>query len=377
MKPDTESIITRIVLIPLLLLLTACATDDPGTPDHDEVPLGVVLMIGDGMGEACLDLLRITRGSTSLDRLPVRGRVLTENVSGRTTDSAAAATAFAAGISTYNGAIAVGPDSLPVETVLEVAESLGMATGLVATSSVTHATPAAFASHIYSRSRQFDIARQMADSGVDVLLGGGWRWFDPSVRPDGLDLLADLEALGYQVFGSGDPLPAAPGSDPASGGTGTVGLYASDGMAHADSRLPSLTAMASFALEALIDDPEGFFLMIEGSQIDWAAHDNDEAWLLDEMIEFDATVAAVLDRLASRPNTLVIVTADHVTGGLSVEEGGTPGEAVFSWTTTGHTSQPVPILSRGFEAARFRGELPNFVIGRILLDLVRAGSITN
>ena len=166
-------------LLLLLPLFIACSDRIP--PDR-ATPLGMILLIGDGMGYCALDAARIRIGSLHMDQLPVSGSVLTNNVFNRITDSAAAGTAYAAGVSSYNGAISVGPDSLPVETILEIAEMRGMATGIVATSSVTHATPAAFISHVVDRDNEYEIARQTATSGVDILLGGGRRCFNNPAR---------------------------------------------------------------------------------------------------------------------------------------------------------------------------------------------------
>ncbi len=128
--------------------------------------------------------------------------------------------------------------------------------------------------------------------------------------------------------------------------------------------------MAEVALRAVMRDPDGFILMIEGSQIDWAGHDNDADWFLDEMADFDETVAFVRDLVATRPNTLMIVTSDHVTGGPSVEAGPGPGEVVITWTTTGHTSDTVPIFASGVQADRFSGLQTNYEVGRKLREIL-------
>lgn len=331
--------------------------------------LGIVLLIGDGMGTGSLVAARLRAGMLATEGLPVRGELLTASTSDPITDSGAAATALATGVRTYNYAIGVGPDGTRLETVLEAAEQKGMSTGLVATSSVTHATPAAFAAHVTNRNEQYEIARQMAvSSGVDVLLGGGRQYFLPGSRPDGADLLAPLRARGCAYVEAEAALTAS-----VSAGTScVVGLFATDHMPKVtEGRTPALVQMATAALSILQRDPDGFFLMIEGSQIDFAGHANDGEYNLAETLDFDAAVAAVLRVLKDRPNTLVVVTADHETGGLTAEPGATPGSIIFRWTTTGHTDAPVPLFARGKAAQELSGTHTIDHVGKLLLRLVR------
>jgi alkaline phosphatase len=331
--------------------------------------LGIVLLIGDGMGTGSLAAARLRAGMLAMEWLPVRGELLTASTSDPITDSGAAATALATGVRTYNYAIGVGPDGTRLETVLEAAEQKGMSTGLVATSSITHATPAAFAAHVANRAEQYEIARQMAvSSGVDVLLGGGRQFFLPGSRPDGADLLAPLRARGCTYVEAEAALVAS-----ASSGTScVVGLFAPDHMPKVtEDRAPALVEMATAALTILQRDPDGFFLMIEGSQIDFAGHANDGEYNVAETLDFDATVSAVLRVLKDRPNTLVVVTADHETGGLTAAPGATSGSIVFRWTTTGHTDAPVPLFARGLKAQDLAGTHAIDRVGKLLLQLVR------
>ena len=159
-----------------------------------EPPNRVILIIADGAGASYWTAAAYAADNLAVKRFPVMGLIDTRASDNKITDSAAAATAFSAGVRTYNGGIGVDPDSNSVTTVLEVAQSRGMATGLVATSSVTHATPAAFASHVPDRNMEWEIARQLAGADVDVILGGGRRFFDPNSRPDSLDLLSHIAA---------------------------------------------------------------------------------------------------------------------------------------------------------------------------------------
>jgi len=246
--------------------------------------------------------------------------------------------------------------------VLEVAEALGMSTGLITSKSVTDATPAAFVAHVANRSNQFAIALQTAFSDVDVLFGGGTRYFSPDTRFDSLDLLGNFRNRGCAVW-----LHTLHDTSPTSC---AVALLAPDGLLPAPQRPIRLSVLTNTALDIIAPDPEGFFLMVEGAQIDQAAHANNGAWLLAEMRDFDAAVAVVLERLAARPNTTIIVTSDHETGGLTADAGTLPGSVIFGWNTTEHTSAAVPLFGRGSTIDRIGQEVPNFLIGRYLLDLV-------
>lgn len=248
--------------------------------------------------------------------------------------AASGATAYACGIKTYNGAIAVDRDGAPCRTVLEAARDAGFATGLVATSRITHATPAGFASHVPSRASEGQIAVQMTEAGIDVMIGGGARFFLPAAaggrREDGRTLTDELAARGVAVAtdrAGFDALRAAP----------AVALLASDHLAYDIDRAdppagngapdqPTLAEMAVKALDLLAATPaaqaRGFFLMVEGSRIDHAAHGNDAAAHVRDILAYDAAIAAVLDWARRDGQTLVVSTADHETGGLTLGRDG-------------------------------------------------------
>ena len=362
-------------LFALSFLLLACAPARYAGPGMaTERPERVIVLIGDGVGASYWTAARFAAGTLQTERLPVGGLVDTRASDAWITDSAAGATAYSAGIRTYNGAIAVGPDSVPVTTVLEVARDRGWGTGIVSTSSVTHATPASFVAHVPSRTRQFEIARDVVASRADVVLGGGTRWFDPAVRPDSADLLGQLRTT-HTFVGSAAELAAV---DPASTRR-LVGLFSADQMPAAAERTPTLPDMTRGALGVLANHQAGFFLVVEGSQPDWRGHDNRPIEeVVREMLDFDAAVGVAMDFADAHPGTLVLVVADHETGGLAIEL--TPdslrveGEArrpFADYTTTGHTGQMVPLFAAGPGAERFGGMKDNFEIGRILMELVR------
>ncbi|NNM03696.1 MAG: alkaline phosphatase [Gemmatimonadetes bacterium] len=281
-------------------------------------PTRVILIIGDGAGASYWTAAAFASDHLAVEQFPVAGLVDTRASSDKVTDSAAAGTALSSGVRTYNGAIGMDPDSNAVTTVLEVAQGRGMATGLVATSSITHATPASFASHVPNRYMEFEIARQLAFSEVNVLLAGGRRFFHPDVRPDSLDLLSRVKDR-YPYVETGDELATLQ----TDGLTGLVGLFAFGDMPAAAERVPSLPAMTRAALDVLNHDPEGFFLMVEGSQPDWRGHDRDPLVAIEaEMLDLDRAVGVALEYQSKHPETLIVVTADHETGGLAIQQMG-------------------------------------------------------
>jgi hypothetical protein len=340
-----------------------------------DAPHAVVLFIGDGTSMSYWTAARFTGQPLAVGRMAEIGLVDTrphEPSSGRVTDSAAGATAYSTAVRTYNGAVAVGPDSQAVETVLERAEELGMATGLVATSSVTDATPAAFASHVVDRTMYPEIARQMANVELEVMLGGGRAYFDGSL-PDSANLLQRMRER-YTVVEDAAALDAK-----AASANALLGLFAAGPMPPAGARSPTLAAMTGAALDVLGDDPDGFFLMVEGSQIDWRGHDNaplDE--VVAEVLDLDRAIAVALDFRARHPETLVLVVADHDSGGLALHPAKGAGDTAplqahyttKSGTTAGHTALMVPLFADGPGAERFGQIIDNAEVGRRLRALI-------
>ncbi len=313
----------------LLLIggLTACA----GLPSQSdkrvetEKPRNIILMIGDGMGFAYLKAHRQFTDnpdtpeidSTLFDQL-LTGAVKTDNddATYKVTDSAASATAYATGYKTLNDAISVDKHGQTVETALEVASKHQRSTGLVATSHINHATPAAFIAHVPKRKQYKDIANSFFDNQVDgepqvdVILGGGTHYF----RRDDRDLVAEFEQAGYQFLENSSDLKSASGDK-------LLGLFAPKAMPamwEREAGMPSLADMTEVALNTLSRDKNGFFLMVEGSQIDWGGHENDVLYALSEMEDFEAAVATALEFVEKNPDTLLVITADHETGGLSI-----------------------------------------------------------
>jgi alkaline phosphatase len=339
----------------------SAAAAHPQQPD----PPRVILLIADGTGIAHWTVGMLEGGQAVLRDFPVVGLVDTRNVDGRITDSGASATAYAAGLLTYNQSIGMGPDTLPVASILELAAERGLATGLVATSSIVHATPASFAAHVADRYEYEAIAAQMANSGLDVVLGGGRKFFDPSARDDGRDYLTSI-GQGRQWVTSAEDLVA----ETDRGTLRLVGLFAETAMESADrGRSPTLAQMTQAALAALDRDPDGFVLMVEASQIDWLGHDN-EPWerMAAEVLDCSETIQAVLEYVSDRAGALLVVTADHETGGLAVVDD--DGAWAVSYAAGGHTAELVPLFASGAGSERFGGVHRIDEIGRILADIV-------
>lgn len=369
----------RLLSLVPVLVLAACssAVREPATPRLDPValtptvqtlsagPTRVILFIGDGVGTAYWSAARFAQDRLAIEEFPVVGLVDTRSSSHKVTDSAAGATVYSAGLRTYNNAIGVGPDSVPVQTVLERAAEKGMATGLVATSTITHATPGSFAAHVPHRRMESEIARQLARQPLTVALGGGRKFFDGSA-PDADNLLPALRER-FTFVTSGAELRALQ--------LDTVrtlfGLFAEEGMPAAhEGRTPALAEMVGTALQLLDREPNGFFAMFEASQPDWRGHDNrplDEVTA--EMLDYDKAIRVALEYQARHPETLIVITADHETGGLSLVQDRSGGlEARY--TTTGHTGSMIPLFAKGPGAERFAGVKDNYRIGQLLREVV-------
>lgn len=272
----------------------------------------VIILIGDGMGFAHVRVTELVYGHLNMTSQPywITAFGQTYSLSGEVTDSAAAGTAIATGFKTYNGMIStvkLNGEIKNVATLLEVAQYLGKSTGLVTTTRITHATPAVFAAHVEDRDMEKEIAKQLILSKVNVLFGGGKREFDS-------ETIELAKRLGYKVIYTRDELKKVEGDY-------ILGLFADSHIPYVldrDENIPSLLEMTKKAIEILEKNPNGFFLMVEGGRIDHAAHANDIASVVAETKEFDEVVGYCLKYAMERGDTIVIVLADHETGGLAV-----------------------------------------------------------
>lgn len=330
------------------LVVGAFATGTPDVEakrdkDNNAEIKNVIFMVGDGMGPAFTTMLRYVNDDPSTKMMEptafdphLVGMQKTYSwdpyfdggegdVKENIPDSAATATSMASGIKTYNGAIGVNLEQEEVKTILEVAKDQERSTGLVATSQINHATPAAFGSHDVSRHNYNDIADDYFDERIngnhkiDVLLGGGTSYF---IRED-RNLVEEFKQDGYTYVDTKEEMLEAENDQ-------LIGLFAPKGMPKALDRTeedPSLNEMTQTALEKLSGDKDGFFLMVEGSQIDWAGHDNDVVSAMSEMRDFEKAFQTAIDFAKKDEHTLVVTTADHSTGGISI---GRDGEYVFN-----------------------------------------------
>jgi len=287
------------------LFPTGAAAADVWAPAEIE---NVILMILDGVGPYQYELTRLVYGELNIDRMLAVGSITTHSADADITESPAAATALATGQKTNNVMVAIAPDGTRLKTVLEYAKEVGMATGLITTVMIYDATPAAFAAHNESRYNQADIASEMLEQGVDVLLGGGRTLFDDE------GLVPRTTQLGYTYVETGPELSTVIGER-------VLGLFAGADMSYElDRHLtnePSISEMTEKAIEILSAGDEGFFLMVEGGKTDWAGHRNDAASIAGDLKAFDDAVGVAMEFADNNGQTLIIIASDHETGGLS------------------------------------------------------------
>lgn len=320
----------------------------------------VILLIGDGMGLTHISAgMYFNNNQSQFERFPVAGLQKAYSASDLITDSAAGATAFASGIKTYNGAIGVNIDSMPVKTILEQAKEKGLATGMVVTSTLTHATPACFIAHVRNRKFEEEIATFFLKTEVDFLAGGGKKFFDQRTV-DSRNLVKELQAKGYQINDFSQNAESATPPDPSK----NFIYFSADGdPAKASEGRNYLAPYSVAAAKHLKQRSEkGFFLMIEGSQIDWGGHANNSDYIVSEVVDFDQTIGKILDFAAADGETLVIVTADHETGGYAINPGSELGKIRGAFTTNQHTAQLVPVFAFGPGAELFSGIYENTAI---------------
>ena len=322
----------------------------------------IILLIGDGMGfeqvRAAGMFANGKAGSLFFEGLPIQGAVKTSNASAGLTDSAAAGTAMATGIKVDNGVISqhTPGDGLDLETILEAAKRLGASTGLVTTTTISHATPATFGAHEPNRGNYPEIILDYLTGPRPNVLFGGAQFIDPMIamtagytvvenHAELVSLDTDIENMVWGQFGK-TQMPYE---------FDTLGI------------LPHLSESTQVALNILDNDPDGFLLMVEGGRIDHAGHSNDIQRNIFETIEFSNTVQIVSNWATGRDDTLIIVTADHETGGLQILSNNGQGNFPdVTWSTTGHTDQDVPIYAWGVNANLIIGTIENIDIFSVM-----------
>jgi alkaline phosphatase len=404
------------------VVLLSCSTTAGDDEGRGPAARSVIFINGDGMAAAHREAGRLDQegfdGELAMDSLPVTGLQTTDprDPADTVTDSAAAASAWATGQKTYNGAISVDVDRNPLPTIGAEARQAGLATGLVTTAQVTDATPAAFFSNAADRTAQDDIARQYLEvTTPQVILGGGEDWWLPAGNegtypprtgdPDDPeasrstqgDLVARAQGLGYEYVSTAEEFAATDADR-------LLGLFANEEMfqqrpeGRGDEFDPevSLADMATKALDVLSQDQDGFFLLIEEEGVDEMSHDNNGTRMLDAMRSLEAAVEVARAYVAEHPDTLLIVTGDHECGGLTIEDvdptdesgpGGTltPAEGdtvsgedgpfsvagsdkdfALDWTTTAHTGAPTVVTAEGPGSEDLLGYYPNTHLHQVM-----------
>ncbi len=285
----------------------------------------IIFLIGDGMGFNQIaytkELANVER--FAMEKIPYLGKMGTNSLGSAVTDSAASGTALACGIKTYNRSIGVDGDDNEVPSIADFCEEVGMATGVVVTATVTHATPAAFIASNKDRDNERQIAADISDEEFDIILGGGWDYWSPA-------LLDKMKQKGYSLPRNKDELAQITEGN-------VLGMFSDKALTTYDENEPSLLEMTNKALEILNKNENGFFLMVEGSQIDTYCHKNDLEFAR-QLTEFDLAVESALQFAMQDGKTMVVVTADHETGGIIKSEKG------FFFTSTAHTKAKVPVF---------------------------------
>lgn len=347
-------------------LYTAVQTYEPVSV---EMPKGkkvknIIFMIGDGMGLEQLSTAWIVnnRHMNITDNFPYVGLQWTYSASKLVTDSAAAGTALFTGSKTNNGMLAMSPDGQLLETLPEYAKSKGWKTGMSVVCRICDATPAAYAAHHANRDSLYSITSQMVDCGLDFISGGGLKWWEN--RPDGRDLTAEVEAKGYTFVKDIESLKAVEEGP-------VIALTAYTELPPALDRGTEHQEAVLKALE-LLDNKDGFFLMVEGSCIDDWCHANKVGFAVEEILDFDRTVGAVLEWAAKDGETLVIVTADHSTGAMTLLAGNVEGQSVaVNYANTGHNGVALPVYAWGPGAEKFVGIYENAELSQMIKEIIK------
>ena len=323
----------------------------------------VIVMIGDGM---CMEAVSVgwtlNGGHLNLDNFPVAGYSRTYCTDRLITDSCAGGTAISSGAKTKYGYIGQDVDGNPFKTLLHRAQEKGMRTGVAVTCRINDATPADFICHAPDRHMEAEIAAQFVDCGVDFITGGGREFWDQ--REDGRNLIEEMKAKGYTFVDTQEDLMNVKKGP-------LVGLFAPLDMDPVLDRGPVLPNCTDKALE-LLDNKKGFFLMIEGSQIDDWAHRNKVGHMAEELFDFDKCIGKVLEFAEKDGHTLVIVTADHGTGGLTLVGGSLEDRSVkVHFSTKGHHGIVVPVFAYGPHAEDFQGIMENSELSNRLRKLIK------
>ena len=317
----------------------------------NKVPTNIILMIADGAGLSQITAAMYENDNKlNLENFKVVGFQKTHSANSLITDSAASGTAMACGTKTTNGTIGIDTKNNYYESILKICEKKGYNSGMIVTSSVVHATPASFYANVISRAKYQEIAYQLSKSEVDFFIGGGERHFIK--RNDKKNLINEMKE--WEFVKSLDQFDSSTSKK--------VGYFTSyeEPPTLKEGRKPLLDIGLNSILKKLNSRDEPFFLLVEGSQVDWGGHDNDLEYVTNEYIEFDRAVGVALKFVDENPNTLLVVTADHETGGLAITSNKIKklnSDARFS--TKGHSASMVPVFSKGIGSKEFSGIYDN------------------
>ena len=347
-----------------LLLLVGCKSNTSISYDLEEkdkefqdYPTNIILLIGDGMGLTQISAAMYSNNNRlALAKFPVIGFHKSHAANELITDSAAGGTAIACGIKTNNGNIGTDENGLATESILEELDSMNFSTGMIVTSTIVHATPAAFAAHQARREMYEEIALDYLDANVDLLIGGGRQYFQ-NREMDDRNLINEFENKGYVVmdqlyttmnkikwpldknllYFTADKQPLT-----VSGGRDYLSFAVRQGVQYLEQK-----------------SNKGFFLLVEGSQIDWMNHANDGRGVVMETLDFDRAIWEAIQYANKKGNTLVLVTADHESGGMSIEADSKMNKLKYGFTTNGHTAAMIPVFAYGPGSSLFRGIYEN------------------
>ena len=345
----------KIIVAVLSLVVCALGLNSCTEEKKEEAPkaINVIYMIGDGMAlPQVFGTMLATGEDLAFCQFPYIGVVDTRSKSNTITDSAAGGTALACDKKTKNGMVGMDADTVAMPSILDVLAEHGKSTGIVVTCYSGHATPADFYAKVPKRSMYEDIAVQMAESDkLNVMIGGGRKYF--TQRKDSINLIERMEnELGWKVYDTLANIDTACMKYAVLANNKHMPVYPDRGEFLPDG--------VRTALKTLEKDEDGFFLMVEGSQIDFACHAHDSAWMVNEMIDFNNAVQVALDYAKTHDNTLVVVTADHETGGLTmIDRQGKYTNVEFDYSTGSHTCLPVMIYAYGPGAELFTGWMQN------------------
>jgi len=332
-------------------------------------PKNIILLIGDGMGLNYVSADVLKYSNSPFKKFSTIGLAITKSIDDLITDSAAAATAIATGYPTKNRYIAMDTSYNKLTTIFELAEKLGLSTGIVVTDAVVGATPAAFVTHHNNRDEKKVVAEQFLDIDIDVVIGGGAKYFLPvdsrHSDEEEMNLVNELKSKGYHFYYDYNGISESADSDK------VFALLDEDGLPKANKRDYSLGDLTSLALKHLTANENGFLLMVEGAQIDWAGHDKDADYLLSEMDDFSTALQVSIDFAEKEGNTLIIATADHETGGMDITDGSFDGENLkLEFVNSHHTAGFVGVFAYGPGEKLFGGIYENYLIGRKIFHLM-------